>query len=105
MIVNFVSNALKFTSQGRIVIRASCETPDDGKARIRLGVSDTGSGIPPERIAEIFERTSSFRADGGHGIGLVISRKLIELMGGVVEVESYVGEGSTFRFLLPLRLA
>ena len=105
VIVNFVSNALKFTSQGRIVIRASCETPCEGEARIRLAVSDTGSGIPPEKIAEIFQRTSTFRADGGHGIGLVISRKLIERMGGAVEVESHVGKGSTFRFVLPLRLA
>jgi signal transduction histidine kinase len=105
VIVNLVSNALKFTSQGRIVIRASCETPYEGEARIRLAVSDTGSGIPLEKIAEIFERTSTFRADGGHGIGLVISRKLIQRMGGAVEVESHVGKGSTFRFVLPLRLA
>jgi signal transduction histidine kinase len=105
VIVNFVSNALKFTSQGRIVIRASCETPAEGKARIRLAVSDTGSGISPEKIVEIFQRTSTFRADGAHGIALVISRKLIERMGGAVEVESHVGKGSTFRFVLPLRLA
>ena len=105
VIVNLVSNALKFTTQGRIVIRASCETPYEGEARIRLAVSDTGSGIPPEKIAEIFQRTSTVRADGGHGIGLVISRKLIERMGGAVEVESHVGKGSTFWFVLPLRLA
>ena len=105
VIVNLVSNALKFTSQGRIVIRASCETPYEGEARIRLAVSATGSGIPPEKIAEIVERTSTFWADGGHGIGLVISRKLIERMGGAVEVESHVGKGSTFRFVLSLRLA
>lgn len=105
VIVNLVTNALKFTTQGRIVIRAGCEMLDAPEASIRLEVTDTGSGIPREEIVEIFERTSAFRAQGRHGIGLTISRKLIERMGGVMEVESRVGKGSTFGFVLPLPLA
>ena len=105
IVVNLVANALRFTSQGRIVIRACCESQDAVRARVRVAVTDTGSGIPPERIAEILRQTSEVRSEGGHGIGLVISRKLIEQMGGAMEVRSQVGQGSTFEFVLPLRIA
>jgi hypothetical protein len=109
VLVNLLGNALTYTKAGSITVRAWKE-PEGGKAiasRLWIAVSDTGIGIAPEDLPHVFERF--WRADrsrnqhtGGTGIGLAISKRLIELQGGQIEVESQVGVGSTFRFYLPL---
>ena len=102
VLVNLLGNAVRYTSQGSITIRVWSETN-----KLWIAVVDTGQGIALEDLSHIFERF--FRADrsrarnsGGTGIGLAISRRLIELQGGKIEVESELGKGSTFRFFLPL---
>jgi len=102
VLLNLLSNALKFTPEGgRICVRAELR---DGMAEV--SVSDTGVGIAPEDQAAVFEE---FRQVGaaekkaeGTGLGLAISRRFIELHGGRIWVESRVGTGSTFAFTLPL---
>jgi len=99
---NLVRNALRFTAEGGIVsLRAA-----RADAMIRVTVEDTGQGIPPEQLARIFERfyrgdEARDRASGGAGLGLAIVRELVEAMGGSVQAESTVGEGSRFMFTLP----
>jgi len=98
---NLISNALKFTSQGYIEI--GCRQAD---MAIEFHVKDTGIGIPADYHQKIFDRfrqveTSLTRKFGGNGLGLAISKNLIELMGGKIWVESEVGKGSTFYFTLP----
>ncbi|MBF0159655.1 MAG: PAS domain-containing protein [Magnetococcales bacterium] len=95
--LNLLGNALKFTARGKITVLASAH-PDH---IIELGVQDTGIGIAPERMQGIFESfaqedASITRRYGGTGLGLTISRRLAELMGGTIRVESEVGKGSTF---------
>lgn len=104
VLVNLVGNAVRYTSQGKITIRAWV---DDSK--LWIAVIDTGMGIAPEDLPHIFERfwradKSRDRHSGGTGIGLTISRRLVELQGGYIEVASELGVGSTFRFCLPLSL-
>jgi len=106
ILVNLIGNAIKFTSQGEIVIRAECEENTADKTVIRFSVSDTGVGIPPERQQAIFDRFtqadgSTTRKFGGTGLGLTICKQLAEMMGGTIGVESRTGEGSTFWFILP----
>ena len=99
---NIVANAFKFTEEGRVVVEAQrC-----GQA-VEVAVSDTGAGIPPESLGVIFEPFrqldgTATRRYGGVGLGLHIVRRLLELLGGTVTVESAVGRGSTFRVRLPL---
>jgi signal transduction histidine kinase len=98
---NLMSNALKFTSEGYIEI--GCRLVD---SMVEFHVKDTGIGIPPYYHAKIFDRfrqveASYTRKFGGNGLGLAISKNLIELMGGKIWVESEVGKGSTFYFTLP----
>jgi signal transduction histidine kinase len=101
VVLNLVSNAVKFTpAGGRVDVSAHVE---DG--HVEIGVSDTGPGIAAadrEAIFEEFEQTSAGRQAEGTGLGLPLSRKLVELHGGRLWVESEVGRGSTFRFTLPL---
>jgi signal transduction histidine kinase len=101
VVFNLVSNAVKFTPDGgRVDLSAHAE---DGY--VELAVTDTGPGIPDadlERIFEEFEQSSDGRNADGTGLGLPLSRKLVELHGGRLWVESAVGRGSTFRFTLPL---
>ncbi len=102
VLVNFVSNALKFTEVGFINIGLRKENDN-----IKFYVSDTGIGIDKEHHHLIFERfrqveTANTRRYGGNGLGLAISKNLIELMGGEIGVESAKGKGSTFYFSLPL---
>jgi PAS domain S-box-containing protein len=101
---NLISNALKFTSEGFIEI--GCRLVDD---RIEFHVTDTGIGIPPEFHNKIFDRfrqveASYTRKFGGNGLGLAISKNLIELMGGKIWVESEMGKGATFYFTLPISI-
>jgi signal transduction histidine kinase len=102
--LNLVSNALKFTEHGGIVIRC---VPLEGYDMLRVSVYDTGIGISPAALKYIFEAFrqadgSTTRRFGGTGLGLTIARKLVELQGGEVAVESTVGQGSTFSFTLPI---
>nr|VFJ58396.1 MAG: Signal transduction histidine kinase [Candidatus Kentron sp. FM]VFJ58806.1 MAG: Signal transduction histidine kinase [Candidatus Kentron sp. FM]VFK11548.1 MAG: Signal transduction histidine kinase [Candidatus Kentron sp. FM] len=104
---NFLSNAIKFTKQGAIVLRVTCNTDHDRSQRpICISVQDTGIGIPQEKQAVIFEAFqqadgSTNRRYGGTGLGLTISRKLAELLGGRIHLTSETGTGSTFSLLLP----
>ena len=96
---NLLSNALKFTTQGFIEIGAS-EISDD---QVECWVTDSGQGISPAQIDRVFERfeTGSEPEQSGMGLGLAIVKEVIELHKGEIRVESEVGKGSTFRFVLP----
>ena len=103
LIVNLVGNAIKFTEEGNVVLDAELEERIGDEVRLHISVSDTGMGIPPEKQHIIFESFaqadgSTTRRFGGTGLGLTISRQLVELMGGRIWVESEVGKGSTFHF-------
>ena len=102
ILVNLVGNAIKFTEQGEIVVSVT-STRDNGSCRLEFSVRDTGIGIRPERLGSLFQSfsqldTSTTRRYGGTGLGLVISRRLANLMGGDMWVESEIGVGSTFIF-------
>lgn len=104
IVINLVSNALKFTEQGGVSIRCM---PLENYDMLRVSVHDSGIGISPAALGYIFEAFrqadgSTTRRFGGTGLGLTIARKLIELQGGEVAVESVVGQGSTFSFTLPM---
>jgi signal transduction histidine kinase/HPt (histidine-containing phosphotransfer) domain-containing protein len=110
VLLNFVSNAIKFTERGSIAIRGHELTRTGPTLRIRFEVSDTGIGLSKEqqkRLFQAFEQadSSTSRHFGGTGLGLAISRRLIGMMGGEVGVKSEPGVGSTFWMELPLRLA
>jgi len=110
VMLNFLSNAAKFTARGAVTLKVGGRPQADGGWRMRVEVTDTGIGIPSEKIGELFRRftqadASTTRVYGGTGLGLAISRRLIELMGGEVGVESAPGAGSTFWFEAPLAAA
>jgi PAS domain S-box-containing protein len=105
ILANLISNAIKFTEEGSIEIQAALapESAPDGKCRIRVRVCDTGIGIPPDKLNRIFQSfgqvdASTSRRFGGTGLGLVICRRLVEMMGGAITVESRPEEGSVFEF-------
>jgi signal transduction histidine kinase/CheY-like chemotaxis protein len=109
ILFNLVSNAVKFTAEGSVAIRVA---KIDGAAldepRLSFAVSDTGPGMAPEVVQRLFRSfeqadASAARKFGGTGLGLAISRRLAEMMGGALTVESLLGLGSTFRLELPLR--
>lgn len=100
---NLLSNAIKFTEAGEIVYRISGQKVSDRRVRFSFSVTDTGPGIAPADLGKLFEPftqldASSTRRFGGTGLGLTISRRLAEIMGGTIAVESRLGEGSTFTF-------
>ncbi len=106
-LVNLVGNAIKFTAQGEIAVELRRELLDDGRAGVRFRVRDTGIGLAPDAIGVLFQPfvqadSSTTRKFGGTGLGLSIVRRLIELMGGKVGVDSELDKGSTFWFVLPL---
>jgi len=110
VIANLVSNAIKFTAGGEVVLRASASPAGAGAAVVRIEVSDTGIGIEPVALGRLFQPfsqadNSTTRKFGGTGLGLAISRQLIEMMGGTVGAESEPGTGSRFWLELPLALA
>lgn len=103
ILINLLGNSIKFTHQGRLDVHVTSDPEQNQPGHLRFAVSDTGIGIPPDKIGQIFESfaqadTSTTRQYGGTGLGLTISRQLVELMGGRIWVESQVGVGSTFFF-------
>jgi len=103
ILVNLVGNAIKFTHQGEIVIRAEPGENTDRHVTVHFSVQDTGIGIPYERQAAVFERFTqadgtTTRTYGGTGLGLTISKQLVEVMGGRIGLESKPGIGTTFWF-------
>ncbi len=110
VIVNLLGNAIKYTGQGHVVVRARNVAEGNAPLRLRVEVEDTGLGIPEEEIDSVFEaftQVDSFetRKHGGTGLGLAITRQLVGILGGEVGVTSKVGQGSTFWFELPLQAA
>jgi signal transduction histidine kinase/DNA-binding response OmpR family regulator len=107
ILINLAANAIKFTGEGQVVIRATLEKEDDTHATVRVSVSDTGIGIPKDSMHYLFEAfmqvdTSTTRRFGGVGLGLTIAKQLVELMGGRVRVESQEGKGSVVWFTVVL---
>ncbi|MHB8900274.1 MAG: response regulator [Thermoguttaceae bacterium] len=110
VLMNLISNAVKFTSQGEVVVEARLKERRPHAVEIRFSVSDTGIGIEPEHVEKIFSPftqadASMTRRFGGTGLGLAIAQRLATLMGGGIRVESRRGKGSTFHFTVTLALA
>ncbi|MGH7321208.1 MAG: response regulator [Candidatus Rokuibacteriota bacterium] len=101
IVINLVGNALKFTPRGHVLLEVECEERTDREARLRLAVTDTGIGIPEDKLDHIFDKftqvdASTTRRYGGTGLGLAISKELVNLMGGTLSATSRLSEGSTF---------
>ncbi len=113
ILLNLLNNAVKFTEQGEVVLTVSCGLPDASpgeRTLLSFSVRDTGIGIPTDRMDRLFRSfsqvdASTTRRYGGTGLGLVITKRLVELMGGEIRVQSEVGRGSDFSFTLPLEVA
>jgi signal transduction histidine kinase/CheY-like chemotaxis protein len=110
IVVNLVGNAIKFTHEGHVAIRAKTETLDEDHALVEVRVEDTGIGIPEDQLERVFEAftqadASTTRRYGGTGLGLAISNRLTQMMGGKLTVASTTGKGSTFTLGLMLQVA
>lgn len=109
IILNLVSNAIKFTSTGKIIVDVKLLEENSTHAEIGFSISDTGIGIPKDQIQAIFENfqqassSASVRLYGGTGLGLAIAKQLVESQGGSIHVESELGVGSTFSFKLKFK--
>ncbi len=109
ILINLISNAIKFTNKGTIAVRAMVEDVSEEFAKLRISIQDTGIGLSREDLAELFQAFSQAdnsltRQTGGTGLGLVISKRLIEQMGGEIGVDSEPGQGSEFWISLSLPL-
>jgi two-component system, sensor histidine kinase len=110
VLLNLLGNGVKFTEKGGVTLKLTTMKLEDTAARVRFEVVDTGIGIPPQALQEVFypfhqlDNTRS-RLRGGTGLGLAISQRIIEAMGGQIEVASSVGSGSAFSFTLFMPLA
>jgi two-component system, sensor histidine kinase and response regulator len=109
IIINLIGNAIKFTEQGEVVLHVATESKTQDDIRLHFTVADTGVGIPAEKQSLIFDAFqqvdgSMTRKHGGTGLGLTISSRLLELMGGRIWVESEVGQGSRFHFIVSFGL-
>jgi len=107
VLLNLISNALKFTSSGEVRVSAAVERHSPSSYLIAVEVHDTGIGIAPDQLSRLFSSFSQADASisrrfGGTGLGLAISKRLVELMGGAMGVESRRGEGTSFRFTVSL---
>jgi signal transduction histidine kinase/ActR/RegA family two-component response regulator len=110
IVSNIVSNAVKFTEQGSVALEVSADRDAEGRQMLHLVVTDTGIGIPAEKLAAIFEPFrqvdgSMTRRFGGTGLGLAIASTLVELMGGRIQVDSTPGRGTTFHVTMPAAAA
>ncbi|HNI43772.1 MAG TPA: PAS domain S-box protein [Chitinophagales bacterium] len=108
ILLNLVSNAIKFTQQGSVTIDTRLFSEDAQTATIGFTVRDTGMGIPQEKLSTVFDSftqvsDSTTRKFGGTGLGLTISKKLVEMQGGVISVKSEVGKGSSFMFVIKFK--
>jgi signal transduction histidine kinase len=104
VLVNLLSNAIKFTPRGGLV---TLTAEGAGAGRLRVAVTDTGVGIPAEDLGRLFDkyeqaRSRATRSEKGTGLGLYITKQIVELHGGEIHVASQVGRGSTFSFTLPI---
>ncbi|HHE70736.1 MAG TPA: response regulator, partial [Chloroflexi bacterium] len=105
ILVNLLGNAVKFTDQGEVVVSVTSHPLEDDRHELHFAVRDTGVGIPQDRMDRLFRSfsqvdASTTRKYGGTGLGLAISKRLSEMMGGTMWVESEVGQGSTFHFTI-----
>ena len=111
ILINLIGNAIKFTHQGEILVRIDClSNPSAEEMELGFSVRDTGIGIPANKLDRLFKAfsqvdSSHTRQYGGTGLGLVISQRLITLMGGNIEVESEVGKGTVFKFTIRSRVS
>jgi len=110
VLLNLLGNAIKFTQSGEVTLRVAPDANPSVPTALRFTVSDTGIGIPGEKLGQVLERftqadSSTTRRFGGSGLGLTISKRLVELMGGRIWVESEVGKGSVFAFAVPFEIS
>jgi PAS domain S-box-containing protein len=109
VLLNLLGNAIKFTQSGEVTLRVALDANPSVPTALRFTVSDTGIGIPRAKLGQVFERftqadSSTTRRFGGSGLGLTISKRLVELMGGRIWAESEVGKGSVFAFAVPFEI-
>ena len=109
VLLNLIGNAIKFTESGEVFLRVTSGEDSSIPTALRFTVSDSGIGIPDEKLVRVFERftqadSSTTRRFGGSGLGLTISKRLVEAMGGRIWVESEVGKGSVFSFAVPFEI-
>ena len=110
VLVNLLANAVKFTTHGHVAVEVTQRPAAGDSCELAFHIRDTGTGIPAERIGQLFapyaqSDASTARSHGGTGLGLAICRQLAERMGGAITVESVVGEGSTFTCTIPAQVA
>jgi signal transduction histidine kinase len=108
ILVNLVSNAVKFTAKGEVLLKGTLAEPGSPAGMLHFSVADTGIGIPSNKLDRLFKSfsqvdSSTTRQFGGTGLGLVISKRLAEAMGGAMWVESTAGRGSTFHFTVQIQ--
>ena len=109
ILINLISNAIKFTQKGEVAVTTYCEKMAASEAMLHFSVRDTGSGINHDQIRQLFSEysqadSSTARLYGGSGLGLATSRQLVTLMGGEINAESEPGKGSTFHFTIKVKL-
>ncbi|MCI5124852.1 MAG: response regulator, partial [Candidatus Electrothrix sp. AR5] len=107
ILINLGNNAVKFTKRGSVVVRVAVEGGTDREVTLHFSVSDTGIGMTPEQQGQLFQsfsqaENSTTRKYGGSGLGLMICKRLVEMMGGTIWVDSVFGQGSCFHFVLPM---